>query len=352
MRAVMVQSSPVKSGREARVLHPVRQSAERLSLVLWCVMLGAMAQPLAACAADTSPSEGASVLSAIQNAAQHQNYSGSFIYQQGAQVQSSRIAHLVENNSETEKLEMLDGRIREFIRHDDEVRCYVPDRKLILVESHAKPDRFPALLSRPAVDIDAQYHVVKHGVERVAGHACNVLSVEPRDNLRYGYKLWADQATNLLLRAQTIGPAGEVLEQVEFTDVTIGAHIDRNSLKPSAVSTEGWQTEQFESVPANFAAQGWHITTELPGFTRTLETKRTFGTGREVGQMVYSDGLASVSVFIEPVGKPGAAEGDASKGPINVSRKRYGDYWVTVVGEVPASTIHQIADSVELVPPK
>jgi sigma-E factor negative regulatory protein RseB len=221
-----------------------------------------------------------------------------------------------------------------------------------LVDSHAKPDRFPAFLNRPASDIDAQYRVVHSGVERVAGHACNVLSVEPRDALRYGYKLWADQSTNLLLRAQTIATHGEVLEQVEFTDVSIGNHIDRNSLKPSAQSTDGWQTEQIESVPANFTALGWHLNTELPGFTRTGETKRTFGAGRDVGQMVFSDGLASVSVFIEAVGNPKLAEGEASKGPVNFARRRYGDFWVTVVGEVPASTIHQIAESVQLIPPK
>ena len=325
-----------------------RLSAERASVGIFFAFALALAGCQAAFAAEPQQSEGASLLSAIQSAAQHQNYAGTFIYQQGSQVQSTRVVHVNENNSEFEKLELLDGRIREFIRHDDEVRCYVPDKKLILIESHAKPDQFPALLSRPASDIDAEYSISRSGVERVAGRPCNVVQVEPRDALRYGYKLWSDQATGLLLRAQTMGPHGEVLEQVEFTDITIGGRIDRNRLKPSAASVDGWTTEQFQSVPADFAAQGWHVNVDLPGFTRTLESKRTFGTGREVGQMVYSDGLASVSVFIEPVGAKGAAEGDASKGPINVARRRYGDFWVTVVGEVPASTIHLVADSVQL----
>jgi len=303
-------------------------------------------------AAGAGPDDAASLLSAIQTAAQRQNYSGTYIYQQGATVQSTRISHLADGGGELEKMELLDGRIREFIRHDDEVRCYVPDRKLVLIESHAKPDQFPALLSAPVADIDANYRVTRVGIERVAGRECNVVSVEPRDGLRYGYKLWTDQVSGLLLKAETLGEHGDVLEQVAFTDVSIGGRIDRTRLKPSATNTDGWHVEHFESVPVNLEQQGWRVNAQLPGFRRTLEAKRTFGAGREVGQMVYSDGLASVSIFVEPVGGPGEIEGDATKGPINVVRKKLGDFWLTVVGEVPQATVRQFADSVEFVSSK
>lgn len=325
---------------------PPRRMARARLLYLWGVTLAITAAP--ALAAD----DGANLLSAIQSAAQHQTYSGTFIYQQGATVQSTRISHVMDASGENEKLELLDGRIREFIRHDDEVRCYVPDRKLVLVESHAKTDQFPALLSAPVADIDANYRVTRVGAERVAGHECNVVSVEPRDALRYGYKLWTDQASGLLLKAETLNENGEVLEQVAFTDVTIGGRIDRARLKPSAASTDGWHVEHFESVPQNLQERGWRVNAQLPGFHQTLEAKRTFGAGREVGQIVFSDGLASVSVFVEPLGGPGEVEGDATKGPINVVRKRLGEFWLTVVGEVPPSTVRQFADSVEFVPPK
>lgn len=324
----------------------------RLRPRLMCAIGFALVVASAPCFSAGPGDDGASLLSAIQIAAKRQNYSGTYIYQQGTAVQSTRIAHLVDGSGELEKMELLDGRIREFIRHDDEVRCYVPDRKLVLIESHAKPDQFPALLSAPAADIDANYRVTRVGVERVAGRECNVVSVEPRDGLRYGYKLWTDQATGLLLKAETLGEQGDVLEQVAFTDVSIGAHIDRARLKPSAANTDGWHIEHFESVPEDLESHGFSVNLQLPGFHRTLEAKRTFGQGRVVGQMVYSDGLASVSIFVEPVGGPGEVEGDATKGPINVVRKKLGDFWLTVVGEVPQTTVRQLADSVEFASPK
>lgn len=296
--------------------------------------------------------EGAALLSRIQDAAQHQNYAGTFVYQAGGQMQSSRITHLSEAGSELEKLEILDGKIREFIRHDDEVRCYLPDSKLLLVESRAKADKFPAFLTAAAPDVDTYYNVTRGGVERVAGHNCSVLSLEPRDSLRYGYRLWSDQETGLLLKAQTLDDHGNVLEQVAFTDVTIGTHIDKTRVKPTIVSTDGWRVEHFRSVPVDLTGQGWSIAAEPPGFRKIMEVQRTMGSGREVGQIVYSDGLAAISVFIEPLGGPNQSPGEVQKGLINILAKEGGDHWLTVVGEVPSATIRQVADSVEFHPVK
>jgi len=296
--------------------------------------------------------EGAALLSHIQDAAQHQNYVGTFVYQEGAQMQSSRITHLAEASGELEKLEILDGKIREFIRHDDEVRCYIPDSKIVLVETDAKPDKFPALLTSPAPDIDEHYTITRGPIERVAGRNCTLISLEPRDTLRYGYRLWADQETGLLLKAQTVDEHGDVLEQVAFTDIRIGGRIEKAKLRPSATSTDGWRTETYSSEPAELKAQGWSLGVHLPGFHEIREIKRTFGSGREVGQIVISDGLAAISIFIEAAGAPGQTEGDAQKGPINIVSKRYGNYWLTIVGEAPRETIHKVADSVEFNPPK
>lgn len=296
--------------------------------------------------------EGAAILSHIQDAAQHQNYFGTFVYQVGPQMQSSRITHINESGSEAEKLEILDGRVREFIRHDDEVRCYMPDSKMLLIESRAKADKFPAFLTAAAPDVDTYYRVTRGGVERVAGHNCNVISLEPRDAQRYGYKLWADQETGLLLKAQTLGDHGAVLEQVGFTDVVIGGRIDRSRVKPTVNSTEGWHVEKYHSVPIDMTAQGWSITAEPPGFRKIMEVQRTMGSGREVGQIVFSDGLAAISVFIEALGGPNQTPGEAQKGLINILAKEYGDHWLTVVGEVPSATIRQVADSVEFHPTK
>jgi sigma-E factor negative regulatory protein RseB len=296
--------------------------------------------------------EGAALLSHIQEAAQRQNYVGTFVYQVGGQMQSSRITHLAEASNELEKLEILDGKIREFIRHDDEVRCYLPDSKLLLIESRAKGDKFPAFLTAAAPDVDAYYNVSRGGVERVAGHNCNVIALEPRDGLRYGYRLWSDQETGLLLKAQTLDDHGTVLEQVGFTDVTIGGRIEKIRLKPTVSSTEGWRVEKFRSVPTDLMAQGWSVGAEPPGFRKIMEVRRTMGSGREVGQIEFSDGLAAISIFIEPLGGPNQTPGEATKGLINVLALEHGGHWLTVVGEVPAATIRQVAESVEFHPVK
>lgn len=298
--------------------------------------------------ANAAHGDAALLLGKIQWAAEHQNYSGRFVHQEGAQIQTSRITHVAEATGDAEKLEMLDGRIREYVRHGDEVQGFIPDRKLIIMEKRIRREKFPALLAAPAQDIDEHYQLERAAAERVAGHLCNVAVLRPRDDLRYGYRLWVDRVSNLLLRVQTLGTDGAVLEQVAFTDISIGGRIDRALLRPSVASTEGWRTEQHVTQPASFEKDGWSIGDEPPGFRTILEIKRTFGSGREVGQMVLSDGLAAVSVFVEASGGPARSEGAASKGAINVLSKALGSYWLTVVGEVPEKTIHQIAGAVAL----
>lgn len=285
-------------------------------------------------------------LAKIQSAAQKINYSGNFIYQQGAQIQSSRIAHMVDRAGEHEKLEILDGQPREYIRHNDEVKCYLPESRLIITERRTPGDRFPSMLTAPVSDIDTHYKVSSAGAERVAGRLCNVTVLEPRDKLRYGYRLWTDQETGLLLKTQTINERGEVIEQVGFTEVSIGTKISRSHFRPK-VPVEGWRIEKLETRVADLTAAGWSVKAPVPGFQKIREVRRVFGDRREVGQIVFSDGLATISVFIETAGAPGASEGDASKGPLNVVSKRYGDHWLTVVGEAPTASIRQVANSIE-----
>jgi sigma-E factor negative regulatory protein RseB len=300
-----------------------------------------------------SPQSEAEVwLGRIQDAAQKLNYSGTFVYQQGGQVQASRITHFVDQSGEYEKLEVLDGQPREYIRHNDDVRCYMPDSKTILQEKRVSSDLFPAVLAGSAEEIDAHYQFIHSGTERVGGRACNVVMLQPRDKLRYGYRLWSDQETGLLVKAQTLNERGDVIEQIAFTDLTIGNGIDKARTQPSVTSTENWRTEKFETVPANLTAAGWSVQSPVPGFRKILEIKRSFGQNHDVGQIVYSDGLAAISVFVESADAPGVAAGDANQGPINIVSRRQGNQWLTVIGEVPAISIRQVANSVEFKPPK
>lgn len=295
-----------------------------------------------------SPKSEAEVwLARIQDAAQKLNYTGTFVYQQGAKVQASRITHFVDPGGEYEKLEMLDGQRREYIRYNDDVRCYMPDSKVILQEKRVGAGLFPAVLAGNPSEIDQHYKFTRTGTERIGGRTCNVVMLEPRDKLRYGYRLWSDQETGLLVKAQTLNEQGEVIEQVAFTELTLTNDIDKSKIQPSYAATEGWHTEKFEVAQTNLSTAGWSVPLPLPGFRKIMEVKRVFGQDHQVGQMVFSDGLATISVFVENADVPGMQVGDASQGAINIVSRKHGDQRLTVIGEAPAASILKLANSIE-----
>ena len=302
---------------------------------------------LCAQATGTAPSENSELqwLERLQSAPTRVNYHGVFVYQQGDQVQSSRITHIADASGSRERLEVLDGQPREYLRHDDEVRCLLPELKQILVERAGSRESFPALILSSAKEITAHYTLRKVGGERVAGQETDALELTPRDAWRFGYRFWADRATGLPLKAQTINEKGEVVEQIAFSEIRIGQGVDRSQLK-SRLNTEGWRVENLPPQPVT--AIPWKIESPVPGFKKVREVRRSFGGHPNVLQIVFSDGLAAVSIFIEPL-RDGQSTQDtaATKGAINMLGKRLGNDWMTVLGEVPAPTLRQFANAVE-----
>lgn len=295
-------------------------------------------------------------LKKIQAAAVRLSYSGTFVYQQGTQFRTSRITHVKRGKNEYEKLEVLDGKPREYIRTNDEIICYVPDSKTLLIEKRVTPEVFPALPNANPAKLGDYYRLSKGGSGRIAGYQAQAILLEPRDNLRYGYRLWAEKKSGLLLRAQTLNEEGGVVEQISFTQIEIGK-IDRRRTRSSISNTQGWHIERaaMESV----SLSGWSVKGMPPGFRKIREVKRlvTNGKGaaragnpdsqsREMAQIVYSDGLAAISIFIEPA-SASRAESYIQQGAMNIAGKRQGDFWLTIVGEVPAVAIKQVANSIE-----
>lgn len=300
--------------------------------------------------------EAQSWLKKIQAAAVQFSYSGTFVYQQGEQFRTSRITHVKSGKNEYEKLEVLDGKPREYIRTNDEIICYVPDSKTLLVEKRVTQEVFPALPNANPTKLGDYYRLKLGGAGRVAGYAAQTILLEPRDNLRYGYRLWAEKKTGLLLRAQTLNEKGDVVEQISFTQIEIG-RIELSRTRSSIANTQGWHIERAAMESANLS--GWSVKAMPPGFRKIREVKRLVTNGanntrpgshasqqREMAQMVYSDGLAAISIFIEP-GSASRTEGFMQQGAMNIAGKRQGDFWLTIVGEVPAVAIKQVANSIE-----
>ena len=257
-----------------------------------------------------------------------------------------------------ERIQTLDGKPREYIRRrsaaSDQVQCLIPETRRIVIEQRNVEESFPGLSSASPEEILERYTLKLGDVERVAGIECQMLTLEPKDNARYGYRLWVDRASGLLLRAQTLNERREVIEQIAFTDVRIGERIDRAKLRP-AWSTEGWSVERSDYRKADLSQHGWLVPAPA-GFRKTREVARRIG-GSDAMQAVFSDGLATVSVFIEPhsllsapaAGSqvPSAAGALQIHGPTYAFSRRVGDSLVTVVGEVPPSTVRSVAGSVE-----
>jgi sigma-E factor negative regulatory protein RseB len=289
----------------------------------------------------------------MQAAAQRVNYSGTLVYQRGADVRASRIVHLFDGTVSHERVQMLDGLPREFVRRGDEVQCIFPDARRIIIERRPGQESFPAITNAAPAEILERYGLRLGEIERVAGLECQVIHVEPKDKLRYGYKLWADRATGLLLKAQTLSAHGEVLEQMAFADVRIGERIGRSQVKPSW-PTEGWRVDRSKHRVVDLDKLGWNVSPPA-GFRKMLEVARQLGPGkdpeRSAMQVVYSDGLATVSVFIEPgAGEAAPVESAQSQGPTSAYSRRVADANVTVIGEVPPETVRAMAQAVEFRP--
>jgi sigma-E factor negative regulatory protein RseB len=301
----------------------------------------------------------AALLNRIHDAAQQQNYEGTFVYQRGASVQSSRITHVAtRGDGEYESLESLDGAPRRMLRHDDDMYTFVPERHLLVVEHRQSKDSFPALLSTNGEQVLNVYEPKMLGNDRVAGLESQVLELDPKDSYRFAYKLWADARTGLLLRAQTLDPDGQVLEQLSFSQVKIGGAIDKAPIANGIRSTSGWTVVRPPVQPVDMESQGWKLAPNIAGFREIRELRRPMASSQQgqppipVDQAVFSDGIAAISVFVEPVEKNSKKEGAGSSGATHVLVKRRGDFWITLLGEVPQATLQQFASTIEYKPSK
>jgi len=307
----------------------------------------------AALAADTAHDW----LMKMNRAASTLNYDGAFVYIHADQLQTMRIIHRADGNSRRERLVALSGVGREVIRNDREVRCYLPDENAVLVE-HRKTDSkgFPNLVPRSLSELDENYEIRLGKVTRVANRQAQAVIIRPKDAYRYGYHLWADTDTGLLLKAHLIDHRGSIVEQFVFTQVSIGVTIPESDLEPQNKGKDYvWYREPApDDMPAQGAAS-WTVANLPKGFVLSTRMLRKLA-NRElpVEQLVYSDGLAVVSVFVERVdlfgtnnaARSGALNGLTAKGAVYAYGKRIGINQVTVVGEAPSITIRMIGRSI------
>ena len=318
----------------------------------WPIVLVGLAGPLLA--AESTPldvsHDGVALLKKMASASRRLNYSGTFVYQHAGQNETARIVHFVNPaGGEFEKLETLDGPAREVIRTNDHVTCYLPDSKTVLIEKRSSR-RFPALLPEQLSGVADNYVVSVTGMDRVAGYDCRVVLLEPKDKLRYGHQFCAEAGSGLPLRSRTFNEKNQLLEAFAFTELRIGGSFSRDQVRSRyAAKSKEWKVDHsalaITDVPAD---TGWSLTRQPTGFKKLTELKRSIaGRAGMVSHIVYSDGLAAVSVFIEPLPKARPARSLSHQGAVNIYIRPIADHMVTVLGEAPAATVMQIANSLE-----
>ncbi len=304
---------------------------------------------LAHAAAQAQQGDAASWLQRIYAASQKLSYTGTFVYQHGGQSETSRLTRVVDGSGARERLETLDGVPREIVRSGDNVVCYLPASSMVKVDKQPGARSLPAMLPDRPRELGENYVIRKGEVERVAGYDCQVLVLEPRDRMRYGHKLWAEIGSGMLLRAMTFDERNEPVEQFAFTQVQIGGRISPELLRSRFERmARDWQVDDADASVANLSQAGWVLRTQPPGFRKVTEMTRTLGGIPGVGHIVLSDGLAAVSVFIEPsaAGTPATPE-LMRHGAINVFVRQLAAHRIVVVGETPAESVRYIANAVE-----
>src|SRR5690348_2585868 len=322
----------------------------RITLAAWLVLAAANVQPAFAQTPPNSSPEALNWLEKIASAPRRYNYVGTFVYSAGGDIETSRIIHLVDGEGEHEKSEVLDGPPREIIRNNDELKCYLPESKTVVTEKRWLRKVFPALLPQPLGNLQDNYIVKIGGQERVSDYMCQVIELEPRDEMRYGQKLWVDPETGLILKAAVLDK-DRVVEQFVFAQLKVGGDIDNSLLKSKyAAKASQWRATNLVSPPGGTGKLGWQIKDSPAGFKNIVEMKRNLsGKMAPVNHIALSDGLAAVSVFIEPISKHASPPGEGlyhGRGAINIYTRTVADNTVTAIGEVPAATVMQIGNSV------
>jgi sigma-E factor negative regulatory protein RseB len=320
------------------------KSSQYQSLLLFL----SLALPVAAFA--TQLEEVQRWLEKMQRAAHTVNYEGTFVYGQHGQLSSMRIIHRVTPQGEQERLISMDGTGREVIRDGSKVTCFLPDSNAVVVEKSRPAKHFPPEFPMKIDDLKDFYTFSLMGNSRVAGHLTQGIKILPKDPYRYGHHLWVEKKTGLLLKTHLLNEQGKPIEQFIFTQMTFLDQVPDEQLVPAVDSREfTWYEAKDSNEKSSKEEPDLNVAWLPGGFKEDMKRMQKMPTGgMPVKHMVFSDGLSSVSIFIEEDMQhdPANLLGGTRMGAINAHGRHLGDYHVTVVGEVPHITVQKICEAI------
>jgi sigma-E factor negative regulatory protein RseB len=281
------------------------------------------------------------------------NYRGDFVYLHENQLESMRISHYKDENGEKERLISLNGEAREVIRDNQNLTCIWPSSRKVVVDFSRKNTFSPIFIPDDIARLEKFYEMELLGEDRIAGMSTVVVHINPRDKYRYGIKFWINDKSGLMMRSSLINEEGKVVEEVMFTHLKLFDGEEKLIVDTMPKIDESFTLVRYhvgDSSRSIAADNSWQVSATPGGFRRDSVVKRQVpGTDQFVQQMIYTDGLASLSIFIEKKTSD-TSSGMSSMGAVNAYIRILNDYSVTAIGEVPAVTVKQLAESVSYQP--
>jgi sigma-E factor negative regulatory protein RseB len=285
--------------------------------------------------------DGATVLAEMASAMRNLDYQGSFIYQHSGRIDTLRVFHSGAPR-ERERLISLNGPRSEVIRNGTTITCVQPDNSAILYSSASGRGLLPLVPDTADESLKEFYRISVSGTDRVAGYSADIVDILPRDAYRYGYRLWIERETRLLLKSVVIDSKRKPLEQIMFVSLEIGTPPNDTDLVPrqsNLLSTTAARADEIELR----GGAAWEVARPPPGFTfRSARRSREAIEGAQ--HLIYSDGLASVSIYVEPRAESSSEMTTlAGRGTMNIYTYSDNDWQFTVLGDVPVATVTAIA---------
>ena len=291
-------------------------------------------------------------------------YAGTFVVSSSlGNLSTSRIWHVCDGEQQLERVDSLSGAPRTTLRRNDDVITFLPGLKLARTEKRDSFGMFPNLLRAVDSSIAEFYTARAVATDRAAGFEADVVHILPKDKLRFGYRIWSEKKTGLVIKLQTLDTEGRVIEQSAFSELQLDAPVSKDKLIRMMANTGGYRIEKSAVIPTTAASEGWALKQAVPGFKAISCLKRAMD-GRPGGvateptapentvQWIFSDGLATVSLFLEIYDRQrhlqeGVLALGATQSMTRHLSDREGDWWLTVLGEVPVHTLQAFVQSLE-----
>lgn len=340
-----------------------------LTVCLWgCLLTGVQGQTMLVAEDMTLTAW----LQKVNDASRQRAYTGTFVVSAGNAMASAKIWHVCDGALQMERVEPLNGPARSTFRRNEQVITFYPESKFALSETRQSPGTFPNLLKSSQGGLDENYQIRTLPGERVVGLEADVVQLKPKDSWRFGYRVWTEKKSGLIVRLQTLDAEGRVLEQSAFSELQLDAPVSISKLTTMMNNTAGYRVERPDVYKTTAEEQGWVLRSTVAGFQPTGCYRRVVAvqtaaaptppvamesasqasaqtSPQTITQCIFSDGLATLSLFMEPYdprrsSRESVAEPSGATHAIGV---RSGDWWVTAVGEVPTRTLQSFAVALE-----